>query len=114
MEGERYNRLDRYPLLIDSQSVLLVDASKRALRDAVYRRGSTRTVINEEMHLALEKRMVYGWLSLVYKDFDFLRFQYIDDDESYLGAVETLGIEYKLTMEISGFLSIRRHGALLE
>jgi hypothetical protein len=25
-----------------------------------------------------------------------LRFQYIDDDESYLGAVETLEIEYKL------------------
>jgi hypothetical protein len=35
MEGERYNRLDRHPLLIDSRSVLLVDASKRALRDAV-------------------------------------------------------------------------------
>jgi hypothetical protein len=91
MEGERY------PLLIDSRSVLLVGPSKRALRDAVYRRG--RRVRTEETYLALEKRMVYGgsgWLSLVYEDFDFLRSQYIDDSESYLGAVETLEIEYKL------------------
>jgi hypothetical protein len=100
VERQPHPRPESFPLLVDSRCSILVAASKAALQDIVFERGRViGTHINKEIYFQLEERMLYGGsgrLSLVYDDFDYLRWQYSDDDESYSEAIRAFQTDYQI------------------